>query len=322
MSKDTFYKIKLDLVKNTINNFIHIMQYDDGVADIRAEIYKDLQLIDPSSEFDSAELRLHKPGGGWIKCNNTEPYIHCNKPSYATAIASEEYYYYAEGSYVKITSSMTEQTYNELDPTKIYKNVGILLVLEKDHVIIHVVKELTDTYGGCPAVIDFYSINGHIQTAKFVLDVDRNPIQTGETLTNIPDDAEAKIIELENKIKKAVMYVSQSLTENEKAQARKNIGIDGDFYTKEQIDASLLLKVNRYTGTGKRVYASINGTDSTLEYSDTASGNSVAYRLSNGRLKVGAPVSDDDATTKKYVSDLIDSEVDEISKTEIDNLEL
>lgn len=225
MNEETFYKIKLDLVHNTINNFVHVMQYDDGVAYIRAEIYKDWQHVYPSEEFDSAELRLKKHDGAWIKCNSVEPYIPVAKPPYVEAKAAGVYYYYSEGSYILVTSSMTEQEYNEIDPNLFYKNVGAIISLEHDYVKINVVEELTDIPGGCPAVIDLYSTDGHIQTAKFVLDVDRNPIQTGEAVKNVPEDISAKLSEMAKGIANAVKVTPQTLTDEEKAQARENIGV-------------------------------------------------------------------------------------------------
>lgn len=224
MNEETFYKIKLDLVHNTINNFVHVMQYDDGVAYIRAEIYKDWQHVYPSEEFDSAELRLKKHDGAWIKCNSVEPYIPVAKPPYAEAKAAGVYYYYSEGSYILITSSMTEQEYNEIDPGLFYKNIGIIISLEHDYIKINVVSALTDIYGGCAAVIDLYSADGHIQTAKFVLDVDRNPIQTGEAVKNVPEDISIKLAELSEGLKSTVKVVPQTLTDEEKEQARENIG--------------------------------------------------------------------------------------------------
>lgn len=225
MNEETFYKIKLDLVHNTINNFVHVMQYDDGVAYIRAEIYKDWQHVYPSEEFDSAELRLKKHDGAWIKCNSVEPYIPVAKPSYEKAKTDGVYYYYQNGNYILVTSSMTEQAYDALDPNLFYKNVGTIISLEHDYVKINVVEELTDIPGGCPAVIDLYSADGHIQTAKFVLDVDRNPIQTGEAVKNVPEDVSAKLSEMSKGIANAVKVTPQTLTDEEKAQARENIGV-------------------------------------------------------------------------------------------------
>lgn len=199
MNDDTFYKIRLDLVHNTINNFVHVMQYDDGVAYIRAEIYKNWQLVHPNSEFDAAQLRIKKPNGGWIKCSTGDPYIQTKKPTYQVAVESGSYYYLSEGStYIQITNSMTEQAYSELDERDIYKNIGDVISLENDYVKINIVSELTDAYGGCPAVIDFYSSEGHIQTARFVLDVDINPIQQGETVTSVPIDVEYELERLKN----------------------------------------------------------------------------------------------------------------------------
>ena len=90
---DTFYKIKLDLVHNTISNFVHVMQYDDGVAYIRAEIYKDWQLVNPNSEFIGAELRLKKPNGYWIKVHTGDSHVQVPKPSYEDAIEAAKYYF-------------------------------------------------------------------------------------------------------------------------------------------------------------------------------------------------------------------------------------
>lgn len=285
---ETFYKIKLDLVHNTINNFVHVMQYDDGVAYIRAEIYKDWQHVYPSEEFDSAELRLKKHDGAWIKCNSVEPYIPVAKPPYAEAKAAGVYYYYSEGSYILVTSSMTEQEYNEIDPGLFYKNIGIIISLEHDYVKINVVEELTDIPGGCPAVIDLYSADGHIQTAKFVLDVDRNPIQTGETVKNVPEDISAKLSEMAKGIANTVKVTPQTLTDEEKAQARANIGVGAsDLNIENGTGVSSIQQkgvisdsqLSSYTnpGNSKRIQSQANGKNSFSEGSSTLTRDEAAH---------------------------------------------
>lgn len=70
--------------------------------------------------------------------------------------------------------------------------------------------------------------------------------------------------------------------------------------TAEKI-SSIDNKVNKYTGTGSRVYTSSNGVDGTITFASSPNANTIAYRTTNGRLKVGTPVNSDEATTKSYV---------------------
>jgi hypothetical protein len=53
-----------------------------------------------------------------------------------------------------------------------------------------------------------------------------------------------------------------------------------------------------------RIYATNNnGESSTIEYTSAVKQYTMMYRYTNGRCKVGTPVTDDDCATKKYVDD-------------------
>ena len=60
-------------------------------------------------------------------------------------------------------------------------------------------------------------------------------------------------------------------------------------------------KVNKYTGTGSRVYVNNNGVDSTVTYATAANANTIVIRTTGGRINVGEPIADTNAATKKYV---------------------
>ena len=61
---------------------------------------------------------------------------------------------------------------------------------------------------------------------------------------------------------------------------------------------------------GDKVYAITNSGEQKLEgYSGQLYAYTLAYRVSDGRLLVGTPTGDNDATTKKYVDDIADTKV-------------
>ena len=72
---------------------------------------------------------------------------------------------------------------------------------------------------------------------------------------------------------------------------------------------ALLGDLNNYvqkTTTPNKIYGtSGDGSPLTYDLGYSATGYTIAYRYTNGRLKVGAPSDNNDATTKKYVDDLI-----------------
>lgn len=72
----------------------------------------------------------------------------------------------------------------------------------------------------------------------------------------------------------------------------------------DDLAATKLDKTNRKTC----VYATDNnGESSTISYSSGAQTYTMMYRYTDGRCKVGTPVTDDDCATKKYVDDAVAS---------------
>lgn len=67
-----------------------------------------------------------------------------------------------------------------------------------DSVDINLDINMTDTYGRCAAVLDFLKPDGHVQSTTFILIIERNPVQRGESSTNVPIDAEARLLAVEN----------------------------------------------------------------------------------------------------------------------------
>lgn len=79
------------------------------------------------------------------------------------------------------------------------------------------------------------------------------------------------------------------------------VTVNGQFVNVWDADT----KVNKFTGTGSRLYSSSNGVDGTVTFASTANANTVAYRTTGGRLNVGDPVADTNAANKKYVDNAI-----------------
>ena len=53
------------------------------------------------------------------------------------------------------------------------------------------------------------------------------------------------------------------------------------------------------------VYGTYDWKTTTIDYTSEPTSNTIAFRSTNGVLKVGTPTADSDATTKKYVDDAI-----------------
>lgn len=70
--------------------------------------------------------------------------------------------------------------------------------INNDSVDINLDINMTDTYGRCAAVLDFLKPDGHVQSTTFILIIERNPVQRGESSTNVPIDAEARLLAVEN----------------------------------------------------------------------------------------------------------------------------
>ncbi len=70
-------------------------------------------------------------------------------------------------------------------------------------------------------------------------------------------------------------------------------------------------KVDKLTTSGQYVYTHLGSTQGELSVSTPATGGSIPKRESDGRLKVATPLSDGDATTKKYVDDNLASKAND-----------
>lgn len=163
------HEIKLDLAHSITSNFVRIMQYDDGISVIRANIFEYYQPVDVPA-FRTIVFRLKKP----------------------------------DGNVVIYTSNI------ETDKFKI----------NNDSVDINIDNNMSDTYGRCSAVLDFVRADGHIQSTTFILIVDRNPVQRGESSTNVPIDMEAKLLE---EIARATAAENEL---NEKIDSKLDINIE------------------------------------------------------------------------------------------------
>lgn len=71
-----------------------------------------------------------------------------------------------------------------------------------------------------------------------------------------------------------------------------------------QMNTKLAGKLNRLSGAFV-VYVNNNGQPSTIDYSTEPKFNTIPLRKSNGVVKVGTPVANNDATTKEYVDNAI-----------------
>lgn len=71
----------------------------------------------------------------------------------------------------------------------------------------------------------------------------------------------------------------------------------------EEIRDILDDKVDKTSSTYQVYATNASGAQTTIQYSTDKTANSIARRIGNGRLVVGEPVNNTDATTKKYVDD-------------------
>lgn len=80
------------------------------------------------------------------------------------------------------------------------------------------------------------------------------------------------------------------------------------YVTPSALSTALAGKLDKVTSTATlpRCYTIKNdGTNEVTPYSTSATASSIAYRGTDGTLKVGTPTADGDATTKKYVDDRV-----------------
>ena len=80
---------------------------------------------------------------------------------------------------------------------------------------------------------------------------------------------------------------------------------DNELTTKKYVDTALQGKVDKTTESFKIYGTALNGTLVMIGYSTDPRPDTIAFRSTNGALKVGTPTADNHATTKKYVDNAI-----------------
>ena len=74
-----------------------------------------------------------------------------------------------------------------------------------------------------------------------------------------------------------------------------------NYYTKTEVNGLLDNKVDKLTTSGQYAYVHLGSTQGELPIATPATGDTIAKRESDGRLKVSTPEQSGDATTKDYV---------------------